>query len=47
MAAEQIQALYQSMAATLTRARQKFGRPLTLTEQILVAHAWDFERSAW
>jgi aconitate hydratase len=44
---EQVKALYESMPAKLARARQKFGRPLTLTEKILAAHVWDFERQAW
>ena len=47
MDVEQVKALYQSLPDKLARAREKFGRPLTLTEKILVAHAWDFERQVW
>ncbi len=47
MSVEQIKALYQSMPAKLARARQNFGRPLTLAEKILVAHAWEFESQVW
>ncbi|MBI4634704.1 MAG: aconitate hydratase, partial [Candidatus Rokubacteria bacterium] len=47
MSAEQIRTLYASMSERLPRARQTFGRPLTLTEKILVAHCWDFERQVW
>ncbi len=44
---ERIRELYQAMPARLAGARKAFGRPLTLTEKILVAHAHDFERQAW
>jgi aconitate hydratase A / 2-methylisocitrate dehydratase len=46
-AADQIRALYASMPDRLARARRAFGRGLTLTEKILVAHAWDPERQVW
>jgi aconitate hydratase len=44
---DQIRALYQSMPAKLAAARKKFGRPLTLTEKILVSHVDNFETQAW
>ncbi len=47
MGAAQIKTLYESMPGRLAQARRKFGRPLTLTEKILVAHAWDFESQHW
>jgi aconitate hydratase A / 2-methylisocitrate dehydratase len=47
MPAEQIRSLYASMPDRLARARQKFGRGLTLAEKILVAHCHDFDRQEW
>jgi aconitate hydratase len=47
MAADQIQRLYESMPASLDRARRRFGRALTLTEKILVSHADDFDKQEW
>jgi aconitate hydratase len=44
---DQIRALYQSMPSKLAAARKKFGRPLTLTEKILVSHVDNFETQAW
>ena len=46
-AASPIRALYASMPDSLARARRKFGRPLTLAEKILVAHADDFAKQEW
>ena len=43
----QIRALYAAMPDRLARARRTFGRPLTLTEKILVAHCWDFDAQTW
>jgi aconitate hydratase len=43
----QISSLYASMPDRLTRARKAFGRPLTLSEKILVAHCDDFETQTW
>ncbi len=43
----QIKALYAALPEKLARARKKFGRPLTLTEKILIAHAWDFDSQVW
>ncbi len=42
-----IKQLYAEMPAKLSLARKKFGRPLTLTEKILVAHADNPETQAW
>jgi aconitate hydratase len=47
MSAEQIRSLYRAMPDRLARARQTFGRPLTLSDKILVAHCWDFEAQEW
>jgi aconitate hydratase A / 2-methylisocitrate dehydratase len=47
MAAQQIQSLYASMPDRLSRARRKFGRPLTLAEKILVAHSLDVDTQTW
>ncbi len=47
MSTELIKKLYQSMPARLAEARKKFGRPLTLTEKILVAHVDDFGTQKW
>src|SRR5260370_14590311 len=47
MSAEQVRSLYASMPGRLARARAAFGRPLTLSEKILVAHCWDFEGQTW
>jgi len=47
MSAEPIRSLYAAMPDRLARARQKFGRPLTLAEKILVAHCHDFESQEW
>src|SRR3989441_5287790 len=47
MSAEQIRSLYAAMPDRLARARRKFGRPLTLTDKILVAHCWDFDAQQW
>ena len=47
MAVDQIKRLYESMPATLDRARKRFGRALTLAEKILVAHADNFDRQEW
>ena len=47
MSVEQIKKLYASMPERLASARKKFGRPLTLTEKILVTHADDFNTQVW
>src|SRR5881296_3590038 len=43
----QIRSLYASMPDRLARARKLFGRPLTLSEKIFVAHCDDFDRQVW
>jgi aconitate hydratase len=47
MTGDQIKRLYESMPSKLAAARKKWGRPLTLSEKILVAHAVDFETQEW
>jgi aconitate hydratase len=47
MSLEIINKLYQSMPAVVEKARKKFGRPLTLAEKILVAHADNFDTQVW
>src|SRR2546425_351768 len=47
MSAVEVRSLYASMERSLARARKAFGRPLTLSEKILVSHCWDFERQTW
>jgi aconitate hydratase len=47
MSADAIATLYAAMPERLARARQTFGRPLTLAEKILVAHCHDFEGQEW
>src|SRR5438552_2266786 len=47
MAVDQIKRLYEPMPAKLDRARKRFGRALTLSEKILVAHADDFDKQEW
>src|ERR671918_1212026 len=47
MSVSHVRSLYASMPERIAHARQSFGRPLTLTEKILVAHCWDFDGQAW
>jgi aconitate hydratase len=47
MSVDLIKKLYTSMPEKLAKARKKFGRPLTLTEKILVAHVDNFETQVW
>jgi hypothetical protein len=47
MAVDLIKRLYESMPASLDRARRRFGRGLTHAEKILVAHADDFDKQEW
>src|SRR5437667_5168867 len=47
MSAAQVKSLYASLPENLAKARRKFGRPLTLSEKILVAHCHDFEKQEW
>lgn len=47
MQVENVRSLYASLPGRLDRARRVFGRPLTLTDKILVTHAADFEGQIW
>jgi aconitate hydratase len=47
MSVSNVRSLYASMPERIARARLSFGRPLTLTEKILVAHCWDFDAQVW
>ncbi|HSE91750.1 MAG TPA: aconitate hydratase [Methylomirabilota bacterium] len=47
MSAAQIRSLYSAKPDRLARARNVFGRPLTLAEKILVAHCWSFDDQQW
>jgi aconitate hydratase len=47
MSVEMVKALYARMPGVVEKARKKFGRPLTLAEKILVAHADDFDSQVW
>ena len=47
MSLEIVKKLYSAMPEAVTKARKKFGRPLTLTEKILVAHADNFDTQVW
>ncbi len=47
MSADAIATLYAAMPERLARARQTFGRPLTLAEKILVAHCHDLGGQQW
>src|SRR5579885_3922438 len=47
MSLEIAQKLYASMPEKLAKARKKFGRALTLSDKILVAHADNFDTQVW
>ena len=47
MSLELVQKLYATMPGAVATARKKFGRALTLTEKILVAHADNFDTQVW
>src|SRR5438067_4977799 len=47
MQVDQVRSLYASMPGHLSRARREFGRPLTLTEKILVTHCFDLDHQVW
>ena len=47
MSLEIASSLYARMGAAVERARGLFGRPLTLAEKILVAHADDLDSQEW
>ena len=42
-----IRALYAAMPERVARARRQWGRPLTLSEKILVSHAHDWASQVW
>ena len=47
MSLEIAKQLYAKMPGVIEKARKKFGRPLTLTEKILVSHADNFDTQIW
>ncbi len=47
MSLEIAKTLYAAMPEKLARARKKFGRPLTLSEKILVSHTDNFDTQVW
>jgi len=47
MSLDQTTALYHRLHEASGKARQRFGRPVTLTEKILAAHAIDFDGQEW
>src|ERR671918_2050202 len=47
MSVSHVRSLYASMPERIAHARQSFGRPLTLSEKIFVAHCHDFDSQVW
>src|SRR5579885_2019404 len=47
MSVEMVKALYARMPGVVEKARKKFGRALTLSDKILVAHADNFDTQVW
>src|SRR3989442_3704162 len=47
MSVELVKKMYAKMADAVARARKKFGRGLTLTEEILVSHVDNWETQVW
>ena len=47
MSIELVTKLYASMPAAVEKGRKKFGRPVTLTEKILLAHADNLDAQVW
>ncbi len=47
MSVDMVKKLYARMPEVVAKARQKFGRPLTLAEKILVSHADNFDTQKW
>ncbi|MDH5586659.1 MAG: aconitase family protein, partial [Nitrospirota bacterium] len=47
MSVDMVKKLYASMGPIVDKARKQFGRPLTLSEKILVSHADDFDTQTW
>jgi aconitate hydratase len=44
---DQIRGLYETLADRTAGARRIFARPLTLTDKILAAHAWNLDAQQW
>lgn len=47
MLLELVKTVYAALPEKVAKARNKFGRPLTLTEKILVSHAENIETQVW
>src|ERR687891_2177554 len=47
MSVSHVRSLYASMPERIAHARRTFGRPLTLTEKIFVAHCDNFDTQEW
>lgn len=47
MSVEMVKQVYARMPEAVAKARKRFGRPLTLTEKILVSHADHFDAQVW
>ncbi len=47
MSIELVTKLYASMPAAVEKGRKKFGRPVTLTEKILLAHTDNIDSQVW
>ena len=47
MSIELVTKLYASMPAAVEKGRKKFGRPVTLTEKILLAHTDNLDAQVW
>src|SRR5437773_11633904 len=47
MSLEMVKKLYAKMPDAVARAREKFGRGLTLTEKILVSHVDNWQTQGW
>ncbi|MFB3137033.1 MAG: aconitate hydratase [Nitrospirales bacterium] len=47
MSMELVTKLYASMPAAVEKGRKKFGRPVTLTEKILLAHTDNLDAQVW
>ncbi len=47
MSIELVTKLYASMPAAVEKGRKKFGRPVTLTEKILLAHTDNLDTQVW
>jgi aconitate hydratase len=47
MSIDLVKKLYAAMPDAVAKAREKFGRALTLTEKILVSHADNYDQQVW